>query len=225
MANEKTSEASKDERDMAESVDQSMKEQSVDVGIVTSGNKAVALPGGIPIDGLESVPTNILPVPFVRLVQGTSSKIELENGEDAPVGSFYFNDLQRAYKELPFVLLRAKYQIKEFEREGKLVPTKQILLLGMTLETKKLFILTLSVMSFSNFGGLIAKFKEKGVTAVWEYEIKATSEKMENKKGKFQIANFQVVRKVTEEELNDLAEAYGEYGGVLDREDIQEAAE
>src|SRR5581483_10112539 len=173
-----------------------------DTAIATIGH-------GIAIQGLEGVPASILPIPFVKLVQGTSKKIELEDGKDAPVGSFYFTDLQ-----------------KDFEREVNgvmtMVPTKQLLLLGIALDRQKLFILTLSVMSFSNFGRLISKFKDVKVSATWEYEIKATAEKMENKKGKFQIANFQIGRKLTEEEIGQMAQTYAEYGGVLEREDIQQ---
>lgn len=179
---------------------------------------------GIGIEGLQDVPTAMIPVPFMKLVQGTSKNIELENGEDAPVGSFYLTDLQVAFKDLTFVMLRVKHQVIDFEREidgqMKMVPTKQLLILGMDLDTEKLFILTLSVMSFSNFGRLIAKFKDQKVNAVWQYQVHVTSEKMENKKGKFQIANFQIGEKLTEDQIAKMQEKYGQYGGVIDREDL-----
>jgi hypothetical protein len=189
---------------------------------------------GFNIEGLQDVDVSILAVPFVRLVQPTSKKIELTNGKDAEVGSYYFNDLQEAYASLDFVMLRAKQQVKEFDREvtdekGQKktikVPTRQLAVLAINLEKKKLFVLTLSISSFSNFGRLIAKFKDQKISAVWEYELEAFSAKKENDKGKFYVADFKIGRKLSEEELEEMAQIYGEYGGVLEREDIPAADE
>lgn len=208
----------KDEQEMKESMDETENKMTV-----KNSSSSLTVPDfGINIEGLQDVPVSVLPVPFVKLVQGTSTKIELEDGKDAPVGTFYFTDLQQAFEQLSFVLLRAKYQIKEFERDGEMVPTKQMLLLGITLDTQKLFILTLSVMSHSNFGRLVSKLKDRKTKHVWEYEVIATSEKMENKKGKFQVVNLQVGRKISDEEVEQMAKTYGEYGGVLDREYVEE---
>lgn len=198
---------------------------------VDTTSRSVALnTSGINIEGLQDVPSSVIPVPFVRLVQGQSRNITLTDGKsEAPEGSFYFNDIQQAYERLSFVMLRAKHQITIFDREenGKIVkkPTKQILILGITTDSKKLFILALSVMSFSNFGRLINKLREAGVNQSWQYEIVATAEKQENEKGKFYVQRYDLGEKLSEAQIDEMAGVYGEYGGVLDREYTQEQME
>jgi hypothetical protein len=199
--------------------------------VVKNENRAITGPAtGLSIEGLQDVPVNIIPVPFVRVVQGQSKKIVLATpikdaaGNDvteAPEGTFYFNDIQECFRQLSFVMLRAKQQIVEFERDGEKKPTRQMLILGITTDTKKLFILALSVMSFSNFGRLMARFKEKKVSRAWEYEIIATSEKQENDKGKFWVQNFKIGEKLNNDQLDEMEQVYSEYGGALERQEEQ----
>lgn len=197
---------------------------------VEEKSKSVAVRGGgINIEGLQDVPASVIPVPFVRLVQGQSKKIDLEDGKEAPEGTFYFNDIKQCFAKLSFIMLRAKHQIVEFEREenGRTVkkPTKQILILGITTDTKKLFILALSVMSFSNFGRLVNMFKTAQISRTWEYEIIASAAKEENDKGKFWTQDYKLGEKLSSEQIDEMAEVYGEYGGVLDRDYTQEDME
>lgn len=222
------------EKEIQESIEESianpgdkLPDETHETAIATVAHEGRALAqvgAGIPIEGLQDVSLSMLPIPFVKLVQGSSTEITLENGEDAPQGTFYFTDLQKSFKELSFIMLRAKQETVDFERDGKIVPTKMVKILGITTATQKLFILSLSVMSFSNFGKLIAKLRDNRVTSSWQYEIKATAEKKENNKGKFWVSSFHLGDKIDEEMLEKMSAAYGEYGGALDREDLQQEA-
>lgn len=193
-----------------------------ETAIVLKKESGVALESqfkGVAIEGLQDVPVSVIPVPFARVVQGQSKNIEMATGGEAPEGSFYFSDTQEAYDELEFVMLRAKHMIKDFERDGALVPTRVIQILGVRMDTNKLFILNLSLASFSNFGRLIARFNDMGVVSVWQHLIKATSEKKENDKGKFWVQSFNIVRELNEKELQIMQDKYREFGAVLEKQE------
>jgi len=225
----------KDVREIEESLDENFTSQAEDSALAKVQNREISLrTPGLNIQGLEDVPASIVPVPFVRLIQYMSKNIDLykalPNGDtEAPEGTFYFNDNQECFSRLSFVLIRAKHQITDFEREenGKMVvkPTKQVLALGITTDTKKLFILAISVSSFSNFGRLINRFKEAGISKTWEYEVVATASKKENDKGKFWVQDFELGDKLDPEQIEEMSKVYGEWGGVLDRDYTQEDME
>lgn len=186
---------------------------------------ALATKGSLDIEGLEDVPASMLAVPFVKIVQFSSTKTVLESGVDADPGNFFFTDLQTQEKELKFVMLRAKPQIREFDDDksptGKRM-VRQVLVLGMILESQKLFILILPVSSFSSWGKLLSKLKENKVLSVWESELVASTELQKNDKGKFYVANFQIGRELDDDEIGRMAATYGQYGGVLERQDVPE---
>ena len=188
-------------------------------------SKEVAVSGGLDIEGLQDVPASMLAVPFVKIVQFSSTKTVLENGNDADPGNFFFTDLQTQEKDLKFVMLRAKPQVREFDDDksptGKRL-VRQVLILGMLLESQKLFILILPVSSFSSWGKLLSKLKDNRVQSVWENELVATTELMKNDKGKFYVANFQIGRELDDDEIDRMSETYGQYGGVLERNDVPE---
>lgn len=189
--------------------------------IAVKQNNKIAVDKSLDIQGLEDVPSSMLAVPFVKLVQSNSEAV-LQNGEEAKKGSYYFYDVKKEVEELKFIMLRAKPVEREFERDGKKTLVKQMLMLGATTTDKepKLFILILPVSSFSAFGKLIAMFKEKKVSSVWQYEITAKSLPKENDKGKFMVADFSIGNKLPEVAQDRMREAYGEYGGVLERNDV-----
>ena len=178
----------------------------------------LATTGGLGIEGLEDVPVSVLPVPFLRLVQPSSRKIDLANGKEAGVGNYYYNDTQTELESLKFALLKAKVGKSEYEVDGEMRISTKLNILGFDLERKKVFILTLSVMSISNFGSLVANFKQKEANKTWEYEVVATSSKRENKKGKFYVAEFQLGEKIDPKVLEDLENNAKAYGSALNRD-------
>ena len=182
---------------------------------------SLTTPNSLHIQGLEGLPTSIIPVPYVRLVQPSSKNTEISDGVEAKPGNFLFNDTKQEVESLSFVLLRAKHGQVQFERDGELVTTSKIAILGVT-DNRKLFILSLSPTSFSNFGQLIAQLKEKDITASWLYEILATSEKKENEKGKFYVVKFGIKNKLEETELAEMEELAKNYTSVPERRESEE---
>lgn len=224
----------KDEQEIQESLKDSEKDP-INVDPSTNGQMALApvepaadrsltIHGkGIDIEGLEDIPMSIMTIPFVRLVQPTSTNIEVD-GKDAAPGTFYFNDLQTAEEELEFVMLRAKQSMVQFERDGVMQPPQpRIYILGITRNTGKLFIFSLSVTSFSNFGKYIAKLKNDNIDKVWRFALIAKSQKKENSKGKYYVADFDLSEEITDKELEKYEQKAMEYGLVLDRADEVEA--
>jgi hypothetical protein len=138
-----------------------------------------------------------------------------------------FNDIQTEVEELKFVLLRAKVDIKRVDEDGNFVANdfvgitkpKQVLsILGITTDTNKLFVLSLSVTSFTSWGKLMAQLKEMEVDCSYRFQISAKTEKKENKKGKYYVVSFIVGTELDKNALIEMETKASEYGVVLDRE-------
>ena len=182
------------------------------------------------IEGLEEVSAASVPLPFCRLVQPTSTKIALSNGKDATTGNFYFNDTLSQEEELHVCILKAKHSEMTFE--GNDYPTKKLGILAVDMNNlQKVFILSLSVMSYGSFGSLIARIRAAEQTKttlkeargkVRDYVIKIISEKQENEKGKFYIAKFEIVEKVADEHKEQINQMYEKYLSSLDRTIVEE---
>lgn len=173
--------------------------------------------GALGIQGLEDYDASVLPVPFVRLVQAQSKDVEMANNKEAPAGTFYFNDTRESMETLEFVILKSKPVTVDFERDGQIKKTPLRKILGMTLSDKRVFILTISVASFLNFGRLISLMRLRGVHAVWERSVTAKAVKTENDKGKFYVIEFSLGEPLKEEEKEEMALAFEEWKLVLDR--------
>ena len=172
----------------------------------------------ITIGGLEDLPPSIIPIPYVRLVQPTSKNIETSPGVDALPGTFLFDDTKTSVDSLAFILLRAKHGQVQFERDGEMIITQKIALLCLTGDRKKLFLLSISPTSFSNFGHLVAQLKEKNIQSSWHVVLSATSQKQENEKGKYYVVNFLIEDDVlSEEHQHECAELATAYGMVLEK--------
>lgn len=202
-----------------------------DVVKVDGSSEVAVVQKTMTIQGLEEVPTNIIPVPFYKLVQPGSTNISLTDGNDAPVGSIFMKDAGTATSNLQFALLRAKRLSREITNEqGEIVKTISMGVLGINLETFSPFILNVPVSSFSNFGVLMKQLKDKKVTRAWEYAITVSSQKVEKQKNtgkgmqtvKYYVLNFQVNEKLEEEALALVSDAYEEFAGVLDRTVVEE---
>lgn len=180
---------------------------------------------GIGIQGLEEEDMSILPIPFVRVVQGQSKDVKTKEGKEAPEGSFFFNDTKEAFPELIFCILKSKVIVQEMDdisTPGKKKMVTQRRVLGMTMDTKKLFILTLSIASFANYGRLVAEMKQNKVAAVWDHVITATTEKTENDKGKFYIVNFSLGEATNEEDRIEMGLSFEQYKKVFEKKEEEE---
>lgn len=195
--------------------------------LITRDNNAVAEYNGLGIEGLEDVPVSILPIPFLRLVQPSSKNVDLYNGKEAAMGSFFYNDTKLEVEKLRFVMLKSKVGRVSYEVEGEVRESTKVNILGFDLDNNKIFILSLSVMSLSNFGKLVAQMKQKESTKAWEYEIIATSVKTENKKGKFYIADFELSKKVDTKTIAEMENKAKTFGVALNRDlsDTEQAVE
>lgn len=200
-------------------------EEIKDIDTIKESGLMEPVKGGLEIQGLEDVPASIMPIPYLRLVQPSSKKIEVAKGKDAEAGTFYFNDIQASYEIVEFALIKAKHGMQTFERDGEITDQVKLAILGMTLDSSKLFVITLSVMSFTNFGSLVAKMKEAGITKTWENKIIMSSEKQENDKGKYYTARFELGEKLSKEQIENLENLHAQYGAVLDRKNPQSDVE
>lgn len=182
---------------------------------------------GVPIEGMQDLPASMMALPYVKLVQRMTTKAKLTDGEDAKVGTYYFTDTQESVSELELIILRTKVVERDFiDDKGESKHSTQLFSLCIRGDMEKMFILILPVTSFTPFGRLIAKFKEMKLQSAWEHMVKATTEDAQNKRGQaYKIANLQIGRKLTPDEVDKMAELYGEYGGVLERRDIVEDGE
>lgn len=189
--------------------------------IVPTQTTALAHPttgGSLGIQGLEEEDASILPIPFVRVVQGQSKDVKLKDGKtEATEGQFFFNDTKEQVKDLTFCILKSKVVVTEFERDGVKKPTTQRKILGITMDTHKVFMLTISVGSFASYGRLVAEMKQQKVTAVWDRMVTATTEKTENDKGKFYVVNFALGEELTEEDKIEMGLAYEQFKRIFEK--------
>lgn len=179
------------------------------------------------IVGLEEVPTNMMPVPFYKLVQPGTTGVTLSDGQDAPPGTFFMADSGECVKELTFALLRAKRKTSTFtEEDGSTSTTNKMAILGINLTNMSPFSMDLSVASFSGFGRLMKQFKESKATVAWQFQITATTEKKEEtkmikgkmQKVKYYVVNFSLGEKALDTETIDLMQkGYEEFASTLDK--------
>lgn len=194
-----------------------------ELSVQPATQSTVAKAYGLGIAGLEEVPVTILPIPFVKVVQPTSQNIEMSDGKtEAPAGTFFFTDTLQAVPELKFVLLKAKHLNQQYKRDGVVTTSMRLFILGVTRGTDKVFILSLSIMSFSNFGRLVAQFNDQKIVATHHYELTATTDLQKNESGKFYVVKFQIGTKLKEEEVLKAEELIAKFSGALDRNQDQE---
>lgn len=189
---------------------------------------------GIAIKGLEGIPSSMIALPYVRLIQPSSKNATMKDGKEAPFGSFLFGDTLEAYDELDFVMFGAKKEFKKIDMSGNFVAPdyqgefktkQQVSILGMTIGEEKVFILSLSPTSFTHWGQLMAQFVALQVDVSWRFPITVTATKTENEKGKYAVANFTIGKEITGEAFQVIEEKALRYGASLNREEIVEDIE
>jgi len=180
------------------------------------------------IKGLEEVPTDIIPLPFYKLVQPGSTNIQVnDDGEDAEPGQFYQGDSGSATDTLRVGIVRAKRVVKMYK--GK--RNTSLGILGVNLETMTPFLMNISVSSFSNFGRMMNTLTQSKIDAIWKQAVTLSSTKVETKKeidGELQMVKFWVMDFVVDEkpfnegDLETMQMVLRDYSGTLDREEVDE---
>lgn len=191
--------------------------------LTTQDTKSLAKPiSMIPIGGFDELPMSMMAVPYVVIVQAGTDVYLADAKTPAPKGVFYMTDLAETRTEIEFVNLRALVREREVERDGvKKIETK-IYSLCVNLEDFEPFIFSLPVSSFSNWGKMIAQMKKQSVKNSYEFAVKASISQQINKKGqKFYVANFTLTGELEPETLAEMKKKLSEYGGVLDRKDLE----
>lgn len=182
------------------------------------------------IKGLEEVTTDIIPVPYYKLVQPGSTGIRLEDGQDAECGQFYMGDTGTAADNLRVGIVRAKRMVKVFK--GK--RTVSLGILGVNLETMTPFLMNISSTNFSNFGRMMNILNQRKIDAIWKFPVnlisgddfKVETDKIidgEKRKVKYWTMDFQVEEEgFNEEDLEIMMTVLNEYAGTLDKEQTDE---
>jgi hypothetical protein len=211
----------KEQKEMSESM-----KESAQTPAIISPEQHLTTPG-INIQGLEEADPATIPLPFARLVQPTSKGVKTSEGEEAPVGSFFFSDTNTALESPTIVILKGKHGVKTFNdmTTGEPVQKKVLAVLGYIPETEKVFILTLSVMSFNGFGHFMAQLKEKHAEACFQYQTTISSHLVENDRGKFYVADFNLGEELSDELYVKAAELYAQYQSVVSTKPFDEKIE
>lgn len=184
----------------------------------------------IGIPGLENIPMSILPIPFVKLVHGTSRNVFLKDGKKANPGTFYHTDTKEVEDEINFALIQSKFQKRmvENQKTGKMELKEFLNILGYDLVSKDLFIISLSALSaWRTFGMLMAQVRKAKLTASWEFYTTLKAVVVTSNGNEFQAPEFQLGERIASEDMQKAEKAYQEYGSVLDKtiDDTADAVE
>lgn len=179
------------------------------------------------LTGLEEVPRSIIPVPFYKFVHPQTEKATLPNGQRAENGSFLMPDVRQAVKELSIIILRAKRSVRVQQQEGgRIEQVVSLQILGINIERKKPFILSVPITSFSAFGKVFEELENRGAKNAWDYPVHISSSEVEKPKETAQglrSVTYWVVEAVLDqnklnEENSMIAEqAYIDFAPKLDR--------
>lgn len=196
--------------------------------VVEHHDQVVAVKHYSSIQGLEEVTTDIIPLPFYKLVQPGSTNIKIsEDGTDADPGQFYQGDTGTAVDELKVGIVRAKRVVKVYKGKRNV----SLGVLGVNLDNMTPFLMNISITSFTNFGRMMNNLTQRKIDAIWKYPITLSSTKVETKKeidGQLQMVKYWVMdftigeEPFNEEELDIMQTVLADYAGTLDRDTIDE---
>jgi len=183
----------------------------MNTALVPVGSLVIAPSNGIHIAGFEHLDQREdMALPYLRVVQPTSTQAELMSGGDAKPGQFYDTALRVAHNELLFAIL-AVQKFSVVWQDGK-DPQLMYLILGADQHLEP-FVLKVSGTSVFSLKSLITSVARLGSPAAWHYRVRAVTEKREsNKDGqprKWFSIRFYIMDETTEEErtaLQELAE-------------------
>ncbi len=188
---------------------------------MTAASKAVAKTattavarGPLP-EGFDSVQSDDLVAPRIKL-WSPNTKIDIENGK---LGQFYnVNDKKAIGDEISFFLLSQKtikFENKDEDGEIK-IKTYKYLLVALETEMRFPFELILSATSIIEVkrlvSSLLVKSQDAGGSPMYGFLVKANTITKESKEGgRYAIANFTVVRDMTDDEFGKLGDLYQQY--------------
>ncbi len=178
----------------------------MNTSLVPVGSMVISPSNRIHIAGLDHLDQREdMALPYLRVVQPTSTQAELMAGGDAKPGQFYDTALRVAHNDLVFAIL-AIQKFSVVWQEGK-EPQLMYLILGAD-EHLEPFVLKVSGTSVFSLKSLITSIARLSSPAAWYYRVRAITEKREsNKDGqprKWFSIRFYIVGETSEEERSAL---------------------
>lgn len=180
----------------------------MNTSLVPVGSTVISPTNGIHIAGLEHLDTREdMALPYLRVVQPTSTQAELMSGGDAKAGQFYDTALRIAHNDLVFAIL-AVQKFSVTWQDGK-EPQLMYLLLCAD-EHMEPFVLKVSGTSVFSLKSLITSIARLACPAAWYYRVRAVTEKRESTKDgqprKWYSIRFYIVEETTEAERETLTQ-------------------
>jgi hypothetical protein len=184
----------------------------MNTSLVPVGSTAIPPSTAIHIAGLEHLDQREdMALPYLRVVQPTSTQAELMEGGEAKPGQFYDTALRVAHNDLVFAIL-AVQKFSVVWQEGK-EPQLMYLILAAD-ERLEPFVLKVSGTSVFSLKSLITSITRLGSPASWYYRVRAVTEKRESTKDgqprKWFAIRFYIVEETSTEEREAMKALAGE---------------
>jgi hypothetical protein len=184
----------------------------MNTALVPVGSTLVIPNNRLHIAGLDGLDESDQAIPYIRVVQPTSTECKLMDGSDAKAGQFYDTALMKAHNELQFAVLAvAKFDVTWQEDKE---PQRIYLLLCADRDYYP-FVLKVSGTSIFALKQLITSITRTGVAASWYFWVRAITEKRESTKDgqprKWFSIRFYIIGEADEQELQIFADMTGKY--------------
>ena len=184
----------------------------MNTALVPVGSTAIVPVNRIGVAGLDHLDESDVALPYIRVVQPTSSECSLMDGGEAKGGQFYDTALRVARNELFFSILSvAKFQV--VWQEGK-DPQTIYLVLAADQDLWP-FVLKVSGTSVFALKSLTASLLHLGAPVSWAYKVRAVTEKRESTKDgqprKWFAIRFYIMGENDDEAIHKLTEMAGKF--------------
>ena len=185
----------------------------MNTALVPVGSTLIVPGKRLHIAGLEGLDESDQAIPYIRVVQPTSTECKLMDGTDAKGGQFYDTALMKAHNELQVAILAAaKYDVMWQDKQE---PQRVYLLLCADRDYCPC-VLKVSGTSIFALKQLITSLARSGVANAWTYWVRAVTEKRESSKDgqprKWYAIRFYIIGEADATELEifqDMTEKYG----------------
>lgn len=174
---------------------------------------------GAGIVGLEDVPTDIIPLPFYKLVGPNSKKVTKADGKRAVPGSF-FTDLGEEVQTVRAAIIRAKRSVRQMKNmeTGNMENKPVINILAVDTANMTPFLISVSKGSFSNFGRMMNWFVKNQVKHVFDYPVVFSGQFVETGEFPYWAMEFSPEKTAFDkDDLETMVTVYNQYASVLDR--------
>lgn len=175
---------------------------------------------GVGIEEFEGVPASVIPLPRIKMVQGMSTDVVLADGKDASAGSFYVEDFQESRDNLRVSILAAQVRPVEFDDKnnpGQKISKNRLSIVFYDLDDKRVCISSFSAMSIRNWGKMMSQMVNRGVVTARECQVVINTSKIEDDKGKYWVANFQLGEELSDDERSIVDGYFEQYRAYLTR--------